>query len=58
MATPTVYESSRARGQIGTAAAYLHHSFRPRLILNSLSEARDQTRILIDTVSGSLPAEP
>ena len=27
-------------------------------ILNPLSEARDQTHILMDTMSGSLPAEP
>ena len=27
-------------------------------ILNPLSEARDQTRILTDTMSGSSPAEP
>ena len=64
MATPAAYGSSQARGRMGAAAeAYtaataatdpspshnLHHSPRPRQILNSLREAKDQTRILKDT---------
>ena len=36
----------------------LHHSSRQRQILNPMSDARYQTHILIDTMSGSLPAEP
>ena len=58
------YASSEARGRIGaTAVAYttatttqdlshvcdLHHSLHQRQIFNLLSEARDQTRILMDT---------
>jgi len=58
------YISSQARGPIAAAAvAYttataildpscicdLHHSSRQRWILNPLSEARDQTCILMDT---------
>ena len=68
MAAPAAYGSSRARGQIGAAAASLHHSRRktgfelhlqpmPQLwqhwILNPLKEASDQTRILTDTMLGS-----
>ena len=68
-ATPTAHGSSQARDQIGPAAASLHHSHsdpgsKPRLqptpysswqhrILNPLGEARDQTYILMDTMSGS-----
>ena len=63
-AASTAYGSSQARGQIGAvAAAYttatatrdpscvcdLHHSSRQCQILNPLSEARDQTHILMDT---------
>ena len=51
-AAPAAYESSQARGQIGAAAASLHHrdlscicdlhhSSWQRHILNPLSEARD-----------------
>ena len=44
---PVPYGSSWARGQIGTAAVGLHHSHSNNgWILNTLSEARDQTRIL------------
>ena len=55
------YGGSQARGQIRTAAARLHHSntgskpmlqLEAMLILNPLSEARDQTCILMDTVLG------
>ena len=31
----------------------LHHSLRQHWVLNPLSKARDQTRVLTDTVSGS-----
>ena len=55
-----VYGGSQARGQIGATAAHLHHShatsesrLRPRpqqyWILNPLSEAGNQTCILMDT---------
>ena len=72
-AAPLTYGSSRARGQIGAAAAGLHHSHATldlshifnlchslgqRQVLNPLSEARDGTRILMETVSGSQLAEP
>ena len=72
-ATLAAYGSSQARGQIGTAAETyatatamldpchicdLNHSLRQHQILNPLSEARDRTSILADTVSGSQPAEP
>ena len=36
----------------------LHHSMQQHWILNPLSEASDQIRILTDTVSSSEPAEP
>ena len=63
-AIPVVYGSSQARGLIGSVAAALWHSHsnagsKPRLppapqftatwILNPLSKAGDQTRILMDT---------
>ena len=61
-ATLATYRSSQSRGQIRAAAADLHHShsnvgskpcLRPtpqeRWILNPLSEARDQTHVLMDT---------
>ena len=58
-AAPTAYGGSQARGQMGAAAAGLHHSHSskrsvsaptPQLteILNPLSETRDRTRILVD----------
>ena len=40
---------SQARGWVGATAADLHHRSRQHRILNSLSEARDQTRIFMDT---------
>ena len=56
MALPVVYRSSQAKGQIGAAAANLHHShsntgcicnlhcsLQQHQILNPLIEARDQT---------------
>ena len=61
--TPTAYGISQARGQIGAAAASLHHSHsntkselclqsapqpQQHRILNPLSEARDWTHILMD----------
>ena len=63
-ATPAAYGSSQARGQIGVAAAHyttatatwdpscvcdLYHSSQQYKIIYPLSEARDQTRILMDT---------
>ena len=36
----------------------LRHSLWQGQILNSLSKARDRTRILTDIMSGSLPTEP
>ena len=48
-AAPQAHGSSQARGQIRALAANLHHSSRQRLIRNPLSEARDRTRILMDT---------
>ena len=62
-ATPLAHSGSQAKGQIGAAAAGLHHShsntgskqrLQPTqelmaLILNPLREARDQTLILMDT---------
>ena len=41
-----------------TATPDLSHSSWQRRVLNSLSEARDRTHILMDTRSGSYPAEP
>lgn len=58
MVTHAVYGSSQATGHIGPAAASLHHSQSHPGILNPHSKARDRTHILIDTMSGSLPAEP
>ena len=40
---------SQARGGIGATADGLHHSSRKHQIFNPLSEARDRTRILMDT---------
>ena len=47
--TPVAYGSSQARGGIEAAAAHLHQSSWQHQILNPLSEARDQTFILMDT---------
>ena len=58
MATPVAYGNSQARSQIGAVAAGLRHSLGQCRILNPLSEARDRTYILTDTMSGSQPAEP
>ena len=67
MAAPVAYGSSQARNGIRSAAAAyptatatlylshickLRHSLWQRWILNSLSEARDQTYILAETTSG------
>ena len=67
-ATPSAYGSSQARGRIGAAIASLHqataildlshicdlcHSLRQCWIFNPLSEARDWTWILMDTMLGS-----
>ena len=59
--SPEAYGSSQARGQIGPAAEAdtpataipddLCHSLRQCRLLNPLREARDQTHILIETVS-------
>ena len=55
-ATPAAYGSSQARGQIGAIAMLdLSHVYDLPLssqqyqILNPLSQARDQTRVLMDT---------
>ena len=63
-AEPEVYGGSQARGPIRVVAAGIHHSYsnvrsepcldlhhssRKRQILNSVSEARDQTCVLMDT---------
>ena len=70
MVTPLANGCSWARGWIRAAAAGLHHShsntrsephlqpalqLAATLILNPLSEARDQTCILMDTMSGFNP---
>ena len=61
MAVPSAYVHSQARSRIRAAAAGLHQGMEtPDLshilwqgqILNPLSEARDQTRIPTDTMSG------
>ena len=65
-AAPVAHRSSQARGPIRTAVlAYttatatpshicdLHHSLQQLQILNPMSEARHQTHILADTMSGS-----
>ena len=70
-AIPAAHGSFQARGLIGAAAAglchshsnarsepYLHCSLRQRWILNPLSEARDGTCILTETVPGAKPTEP
>ena len=65
-AAPTAYGSSQGRSRIGAAAADLHHSHsnagsktclrlmtQPTAmpdIFNPLSRARDQTRVLMDTI--------
>jgi len=55
-ATPMAYRSSQARGQIGARAeqdpshiCYLYHNSLQYQILDPLSQARDQTCILMDT---------
>ena len=70
MALPLAYGSSGARGQMGAAAeAYttttatpdtrciceLHCSLLQCQILNPLSEAKDQTHILMETMLGAEP---
>ena len=46
-AAPVAYGSSMPRGRIGAVAASLHHSSQQCWVLNSLSEARDQTCVLV-----------
>ena len=48
-AAPAAYRDSQARGQIRAVVADLHHGTQQHRILNPLSEARDQTCILMDT---------
>ena len=48
-ATPIAHTGSQARGQIRAVATSLYHSSRQLRILNPLSEARDQTLIIMDT---------
>ena len=47
--TPGAYGSPQARDQIWAAAAGLYHSSQQHQIPSPLSEARDQTCILMDT---------
>ena len=47
-AAPAAYGGSQAKGHIGATAASLHLSSQQHRILNPLSEARDQTCILMD----------
>ena len=65
-AAPAAYGGSQARAPLGAVAAGpapqpqptpdpsrvcdLHHGSRQRWILNPLSEARDQTRVLVDAI--------
>ena len=73
LATPAAYVSSQARGRIGIEAEVystamatpdpshiceLCCSFCQSWILNPLSDARDRTFILTDTMSCSYPIEP
>ena len=63
MAAPAAYGSSQATDQTGATATDHSHtgsklcSLRQSQILNPLSKAKDRTRILRSTMSGSLPAE-
>ena len=52
-ATPVAYGSFQARGCIAAAAAGLRQSFQQLQMLNPMSEARDQSHILMDTRLGS-----
>ena len=47
-AAPTAYGGSQARGWVGYSCR-LHHSSRQRRIFDTLSEARDRTRVLVVT---------
>ena len=53
MATPEAYRSSRLGVESELQLTGLHCSLWQHQILDPLSEARDQTRILIDTMLGS-----
>ena len=62
MATPAAYRSSWVWGRMGATATAtpdpnhicnLHQSLQQCQILKPLSKARDQTRILVDMMSGS-----
>ena len=48
-AAPSAYRGSQARGQIGAAAATLHHSSLQCQIFNPQSKARDRICVLMDT---------
>ena len=48
-ASPSAYGSPQARVRSGAAATGLHHSSLQHQVLNPLSRARDQTRVLMDT---------
>ena len=48
-AAPAAYEGSQARDWIGATAASLHQSSQQLRIPDALSEAKDQTCILMDT---------
>ena len=51
-ATPAVYVSSRGQRSHESCNCSLRHSLQEGQSLNPLSEARDQTRILRETISG------
>ena len=46
-AAPVAYGGSQAKDQFGVVAAGLYHSSQQHWILNPLSEARDQTCVLM-----------
>ena len=49
-AAPAAYASSQARGWIGAVAAGLHHSLSNAGSFDPLSETRDGTSVLVDTI--------
>ena len=48
-AAPALHGSSQARGRIGAGSCQPTPSSQQHQILNPLSKARDQTRVLMDT---------
>ena len=49
MTTPITFGSSQTEGWMWSCSCDLHHSSQQHQLFNSLSEARDQTYILMDT---------